>query len=938
MIKEFESILRDAFSSRFSTVSNKRGTFCFNCDAMVAQPRKSFAPILEPQTTEQIRLARIFCDVLDLPQVDIRDSFFVLGGDSLLSIQVVALARSIGYHINASHVLELETVENLANLILSASFAGECSAIALPEKEVRCGLVELNPIQRWFFSEKFPVPNHYNQSRMFLLRHDIDAQSVEVALLELVRHHDALRLSFKDIVGNVIQTQHSKESASRFLCFRTVQASKENLEVVAKETWQDQRSLNTENGPIVAATFFDLPSPDPPMLYIVIHHLVVDEVSWSVIANDLNVACACLIGDQQVILPPKSHSFGQWTSALRQYSTSSALLKEVEHWKIAESSSFKLPLTPSCDMATAEQEEEISTSVHIPKTVALTSSVSIQDKLVAALAFSLAQLSASPSDVGILIEGHGREESVVGPGFDLSRTVGWFTSIFPVRFDFGGTTDAEIALLYALKCLRKVPNNGIGYGLLKYPFSGSSSLSNCHGSQVTFNYLGRSGRNSKLKMYDNTDVLVFEKDDFLCGSDWDPRNQSDDSVLDVSCYFLDESLEMTWRFRSNLLARQYVLNLCGRFETNIVSMVGADIRHRGLQFDIISLSSRQAKFDDAVGALWAKHRFHDSFHGLAMSAVVDGKILGSTGQGFRDSSRTIRADSCTVFSLGSTGKPLVSLLGAVLADEGVIDLDASLEQSLLDANLSLPSVYGRMTLRQLFLMTAGIPHVETHMEETIDDPFEICRQIQIEHEPGTHFLYSNFSYALGGYLLALRVGIKEGLTNFEDLAQLFLRLLQEKVLLPVGMKDARPESYELLCKNGLKCDTGHTRNAVGSIAMLPEGPVKASAMDLAQFLITEYQQGLSPSGQRVASESRVAERLDVSHSLGFDWGMGWFRDRTHGFLHMSGQWADAVSGSKLDPMTGFGISYLVSVRDSSHLQFLEMDMDRLFLSMINAED
>jgi CubicO group peptidase (beta-lactamase class C family) len=233
-------------------------------------------------------------------------------------------------------------------------------------------------------------------------------------------------------------------------------------------------------------------------------------------------------------------------------------------------------------------------------------------------------------------------------------------------------------------------------------------------------------------------------------------------------------------------------------------------------------------------------------------------------------------------------------------------------------------------------MTAGIPFIDDGLEETVDDPFEICRQINVVHEPGTHYYYSNFSYALAGYFLALSVGVKDGITDFQNLAHLFLRLLQNKVLSPIGMNDAETEDFKLFRESGDKLGTGHARNEVGSAAMLPSGPVKGSVSDIASFLITEFQKGVSPMGLRVASSHQVTQRFNISSSLGYDWGMGWFRDRTHGFLHASGQWADNASGLMIDPETGLGLSFVLSVRDSTRLNYMDLDMDCLFIDLLNV--
>lgn len=947
-VDRFRSILIEAFQTprleifgnqeNMDTSSHQRSIDIVRTDFR-RRPLDSF---MEPESTEEVRFARMFCEVLDLPRVDIRDSFFILGGDSLLSLRLVALARSIGYYINVSHVLELETVQKLASFLLSASYSTNPKVPLADEKATR-GPIDLLPIQRWFFNEEFPAPSHYNQSRLFQVHADAVPAIVETCLLELVRHHDALRLSFRNSHSSLSQEQHETASASRFLSFRFVNVSNEMFNSLSaeieREASRGQSSLDIENGPLIAGTLIKCPTPHPPLLSLVIHHLVVDEVSWRVIMDDLNLACCQLMSGEPVHLPPKSHSFAQWSSALRRYSTSPELVNEVKYWQHAESSDFKLPI-PSLSTQNMEREadeEEISTCIPVLGTPGCKTRVTaVRNLFVAAFAFSLAELQANSNEVCILLEGHGREDVVAQ--LDLSRTVGWFTTVFPVRFDFRDVNTTREALLKALECLRNIPNNGIGYGLLKYPHAGPSYLSDSHASQVTFNYLGRTApvHNRVKRPSEATDLIVTERHDFPCGSDWDPRNHSSDSILDVSCHMIGDCLEASLRFRSDLLSSHYVQQLGDKFATNLLAMNSLAIAHNP-RLDGRSLLALQGKLKDAVSKCWQKHRNeHDSFHGMAVSAVFEGKVIFSEGYGYRDATHSVLVDAQTVFSLGSTGKPMVSFLAGVLVDEHVVDLDEPLAKLLDEANITLPSVYRQMSLRHLLTMTAGIPFIDDGLEETVDDPFEICRQINVVHEPGTHYYYSNFSYALAGYFLALSVGVKDGITDFQNLAHLFLRLLQNKVLSPIGMNDAETEDFKLFRESGDKLGTGHARNEVGSAAMLPSGPVKGSVSDIASFLITEFQKGVSPMGLRVASSHQVTQRFNISSSLGYDWGMGWFRDRTHGFLHASGQWADNASGLMIDPETGLGLSFVLSVRDSTRLNYMDLDMDCLFIDLLNV--
>ena len=897
------------------------------------------APV-EPRTTEEVRLCALFCEILGLPAVGIHDSFFALGGDSLLCFRLVASARRVGYYFSVSHVLEFQSVARLADFLLAAKSLERIGDAPAPASSA--GPVTLTPIQRWFFSEQFMAPSHYNQSRMFELAPGIDSKIVRAALTALICHHDALRLSYSYDKAGATQMQHADGDADRFLrlvevnCKDGPDAFSDRVEVAARAA---QISLDIVRGPVIAAVLVVRPRPQPAWLYLVIHHLMVDEVSWGIIEDDLSLACAQLAAGEDVVLPAKTHSFAQWSDALARYASSARLQSELTFWRGAEESCFYFPGALALkDVKSSPMETAIDITIELDALAVVPGDVPIRDVIISALVWTLATTGRErQDDVCLLLEAHGREVAVV-PGFDLSRTVGWFTAVFPVRFDLSSASSAEHAIEIVLNAMRAVPYNGIGYGLLKYPPRGTSRMSNRHASAVSFNYLGRAHES------DSTETVPASRREAVKvadtgvpeAADWDPRNQSDDAMLDISCHLRGASLEMSWTFDPGRIDCQGLSDQIDAFEAHLRSILSS-LQHGSGVARLSTSSCLSKRFTDAMAGIWDKHRQHDSFNGMALSLVFGGNVLFAGGHGFVDSDRQTPVDAHSTFSLGSAGKPFVSLLGAALADEGAVDFDEPLERLLARVTPPLPTVYGQMTLRQLFLMTAGIP-LNLTVEEEVDDIFEACRcHILIDRVPGTDHLYSNFSYALAGYLLVLADDVANNVgvaPSFDALPHRFVQLLRDKITAPLEMCDAEPEGWRFLARERALLDTGHSRGAEGSAMMLPSGALRASASDVAAFLTAEYRRGIALSGCRVAESERVAQRFETTDSLGYDWAMGWYRDRTHDFLHITGEWADAVTGLKLDLVSGLGMFYGLSVRDSAHWQVLVMDMDLAFIELL----
>ena len=444
----------------------------------------------EPRNKAEEILAIIWAEVLGLERVGITDNFFALGGDSILGIQMVSRARRQGVWITPRQLFESQTVAGLA------ATAGSISVTEAEQGNVS-GAVPLTPIQQWFFELGLPNPHHWNQSVLLTPRETLDPVQLETALARLLVHHDALRLRF--LCEDGIWRAHiiPEEIADRYLRVVDLRRLPPEHRMAALETAaaEIQSSLHLSDGPLLRAVLFEL--GETQRLLLVIHHLAVDGISWRVFIEDLQTACRQLAVGKDVNFGGKTASFKQWAELLLAQIQGPGWGAEADYWCDLERLDTGLfavdDPTGSNVTGTASTLTESLTEA---ETRALLYDVppvyrtQINDLFLTALAQTLTARSGSDR-VLIALEGHGREE--LSPGIDVSRTVGWFTTIFPVLLTLSPGMGAGEALKSVKEQLRAIPHKGIGYGLLRYVDAPeiTDRLRAMPAAQVSFNYLGR---------------------------------------------------------------------------------------------------------------------------------------------------------------------------------------------------------------------------------------------------------------------------------------------------------------------------------------------------------------------------------------------------------------------------------------------------------------
>ncbi|MCF4994541.1 amino acid adenylation domain-containing protein [Pseudomonas syringae] len=438
-----------------------------------------------PQSELEQRLAEIWQDVLKLPQVGLNDNFFELGGDSIISIQVVSRARQAGIQLNPKDLFQHQTIARLA---LVAQIGERESSV---DQEAVTGAALLLPIQQQFFDDEIPERHHWNQSVLFKPREALDAEKVEHVLRALVVHHDALRLSFTRHEGEWRAGHRAAEDVSEALLWRENVADAAALEALGNRA---QRSLDLQSGPLLRAVLAHLADGSQRLL-LVIHHLAVDGVSWRILLEDLQNAYQQLLDHQPLQLPSKTSAFKDWSEHLQRYANGPALQAEVAYWQACLSGvDTDLP----CMREDAGQHNRLAHTVQTRLGTELTRQLlqeapaayrtQVNDLLLTALARVIGRWSGQASTL-IQLEGHGRE--ALFDDVDLTRTVGWFTSLFPVRLTPAALPGDSIKQIK--EQLRAIPNKGIGFGALRYLGSADAqqSLRSLPTPRITFNYLGQ---------------------------------------------------------------------------------------------------------------------------------------------------------------------------------------------------------------------------------------------------------------------------------------------------------------------------------------------------------------------------------------------------------------------------------------------------------------
>ncbi|MBL8192753.1 MAG: AMP-binding protein, partial [Blastocatellia bacterium] len=528
---------------------------------------KSVAEVVAPRNHIEEQLTEIWKNSLKLDQISINDNFFELGGDSILALRIIARADQKGIKFTPLQFFQNPTIAQLANLV---NFLTN----SLAQQDLVVGAILLTPIQTWFFEQNFAELHHWNLSVNLKTKRVLDLKILEPTFQQLLLHHDALRIRF-NLVESTWQQYNLENDETKIIetvYIKELSKLKQNeeIELICNNL---QSSLNISSGPIIQARLFNFPDQSQS-LFITIHHLVIDNISWQILLDDLQQIYLDIERNKSISLPLKTTSYKQWSESLSKYLEIGFSKEEKAYWL----TQLKKPLSPLPRdfINTANTEvslNTISVSLDEDETTFLLRKVpeiyntQINDVFLLALAISLTKWTNNKYSL-VDLESHGRENII--EGLDLSRTLGWFTSIFPFVLELTNEFNIGASLKAIKEQVRAIPNHGIGYGIIKYLEKDKEFLDKIEllpKAEVLFNYLGQ------------LDQVLENNELFFLSQEPIGKTRSHKAkrayLLEVNASIVYKKITIVWSYSDQIHKKITIENLANQY----LSALKAIIQH-----------------------------------------------------------------------------------------------------------------------------------------------------------------------------------------------------------------------------------------------------------------------------------------------------------------------------------------------------------------------
>ena len=534
----------------------------------------SHSKYVAPSNEMEDFVVGIWESVLGRTKISIEDNFFTIGGDSIKGIQIVSRIFKAGYTAELQDLYQYPSIQEFSKFVKKEATLIDQSAIT--------GDILLTPIQAAFFEAKRIKPNHYNHAVMLYNADGFEYEAIIAVFKKIQDHHDVLRVHFKEKNGKVQQYNRSEDLAldvTQYDLREWNMTNEENVEQTSVEklsaiAGQLQASIDLADGNLMKIAHFRLDDGD--RLLVIIHHLVIDGVSWRILSEDIEQLYQQFQRKESLILPPKTHSYQDWAKGLHNYANSDTLLEQLPYWKEAVSMDWKLPKDHEAENKTSDTSF-VSFYLDTKKTTQLLTKVhkafftQINDVLLAALSASFYHTFGDEKII-INLEGHGRE--AILKNININRTVGWFTNDYPLALSYHKKWDDQIKGIK--ESLRAVPNKGIGYGILKYLTLEENKKGyhfNKNVSSIVFNYLGQFDEE-----VDNLSFTIAEESYGMT------EHPAEDRVheLEFSGMVVEKSLKMSLIFSHQQFETATINRLMENFEKALVDLIDfCSIREQG---------------------------------------------------------------------------------------------------------------------------------------------------------------------------------------------------------------------------------------------------------------------------------------------------------------------------------------------------------------------
>ena len=524
-------------------------------------PQPQFEPataVTHPPTNQlETALQEIWQDLLNHDNIGVHDNFFSIGGDSIVALQMIARARHQGIQLRPRDLFENPTIAGIASHADEVNTEG----IEIHDPGSEVGEAPLAPIQNWFFELSLNHPEHWNQAILLQVNEPLQEDLLSESINELSTQHPALRATFNRANDQWRQTITPPGSTPPLTVVR--QDTNDADEVIERIGAQVQSSFKLDTGPLWHIVYFDLTVDNRPVrrLLVACHHLIIDGVSWRILLADLQLTYRQLQRTGKTQHVPPTTFASNW---VRHLKSSQDLLEDNLYWDDIDKQVAKLSLPieqPNGDNLMGNSRSQSlrlseKSTTQLLKSVPENYAIRSEELIIAALVQVLATWSEERA-VALQLERHGRLDR--GPRFDLTRTVGWLTSLFPVVIPADHKLETTEFLKDVKDALRTVPLDGVGYGI--------AEREHCHPKvpDFRFNYLGQAdgsfGSDSMFSLASESPGRARHPDD------------ARDVLHEVNAVVTRGELQIHWIYPENMYTRDTMHRLASQFRKNLLSLI-----------------------------------------------------------------------------------------------------------------------------------------------------------------------------------------------------------------------------------------------------------------------------------------------------------------------------------------------------------------------------
>ncbi|TNE54260.1 MAG: amino acid adenylation domain-containing protein, partial [Bacteroidetes bacterium] len=508
-----------------------------------------------PSNEREILLSEVWKQTLGLDDIGVHEDFFSLGGDSIKAIQIASRVSGKGFQMTIKDLFRNSTIRQLAPLLKDKQ--------GIIDQGIVHGAYSPTPIQHWFFDQKFEHELHWNQSLMLYAKDGFDPKIVRQVIQRLYEHHDHLRSILK-MDENGRKTLFVPESKPLSMIQEDFKGLEKQDQLVEDRCQEIQAGLTRQN--LFQPALFHTDQGDH--LLLACHHLLIDGLSWRILLEDFKSLYEAFEKGEKPQLQLKTHSFKYWSEQLQSYLTSSDMSGEINYWKnLCEEEVISLPLKSRQAQNNSGIRTEILKLNEQQTNLLLTKvnqayRTNTEDLLLSALLMSFMELCEG-NRVQVFLEGHGREELFKDQ--DVSRTVGWFTSLFPVNLGGLHSTAPHHIIRHVKEQLRSIPHKGVGYGVFRYLNDNESDHEiNYPESEIMFNYLGQFDEDIQADRWSISHLTM--------GDSVHPKNHRTSS-LDLTGLVVDQQLKLNISYHPDVLDSDFVQELNSLLQQKLEELI-----------------------------------------------------------------------------------------------------------------------------------------------------------------------------------------------------------------------------------------------------------------------------------------------------------------------------------------------------------------------------